>query len=150
MMPDPFCSSEAISSTIFHETRTFMLLYDIRPVVRGHALFVPKRHVTDLLSLNKEEIADMHNAFSAAIPRLLGIYSASEKSYDLTSQIGEYSGRTVPHLHFHFIPRTEDDIYQGKESSSIFEDLKLNKTHFTREDVDAEVRLLRKEFGYRQ
>jgi diadenosine tetraphosphate (Ap4A) HIT family hydrolase len=149
MSVDPFCNTDEISGTIFHKTEHFMILYDIRPVVRGHVLFIPKRHVTDLLELTGEEVGDMHRTFAHAIPKILGIYCPKEQSYDITSQIGAYSGRTVPHLHFHLLPRSKDDGYQGESSSSIYEDLKLEKTHFSRKDVDAEVYLLRKEFGYK-
>lgn len=145
---DPFCRREETRGTVFHETKHFMLLYDIRPVVRGHMLFVPKRHVEDVLELSQSEIADMHEAFRNVIPKALDIYCPADRSYDITSQIGRYSGRTIPHLHFHMLPRSRSDSYQGSAAPMIFEDLALNKTHFTAEQVASEVKLLRKAFGY--
>lgn len=148
MSLDPFCKREETRGTVFYETKHFMLLYDIRPVVRGHMLFVSKRHVEDVLELTQEEVADMHAAFRIVIPKTLDIYCPEDRSYDLTSQIGRYSGRTIPHLHFHLLPRFKSDGYQGSAASTIFEDLALNKTHFTARQIAAEVKLLRKEFSY--
>ncbi|MDE1768306.1 MAG: HIT family protein [Candidatus Micrarchaeota archaeon] len=147
-MQDPFCNEEAYSKTVFYESDYFRVLYDLRPVIRGHVLFVSKRHVTNLLELNNEEIGDLHKTFMKVIPAILKVYGATDESYDITSQIGPYSGRTVPHLHFHVLPRSRSDEYQNEEKN-IFDDLKLNRTHFGASDVETEVKKLRKEFGYK-
>lgn len=147
-MPDPFCTKELFSKTIFYESKYFMVLYDIKPVVPGHTLIVPKRHILDFLELNTEESADLHEVFDHVIPKILSIYGANENSYDMTSQIGPYSGRTVAHLHIHIVPRVKNDEYQS-ESSNVYLDIKMNKTHFTMKDVSTEVAKLRKEFGYK-
>lgn len=147
-MPDPFCTKELFSKTIFYESKYFMALYDIKPVVRGHTLIVPKRHILDFLELSSEESIDLHKVFGHVIPKVLSIYGATENSYDLTSQIGHYSGRTVAHLHIHIVPRSKNDEYQN-DSRNVYLDIKMNKTHFTIKDVGAEVARLRKEFGYK-
>ena len=147
MGSDVFCTKEQTDKTVFYESEHFLLLYDIRPVVRGHFLFVAKRHVQDIMELTEAETMDMHKTFRKVIPRMLRLYEASDNSYDMTSQIGEYSGRSIPHLHIHILPRKKDDFY-NKTGESIFEDLSLNKTHYKYADVEAEVRMLRKEFRY--
>ncbi len=146
-MADPFCTEESFGKTIFHYSKHFMVLYDIRPVVRGHILIVPKRHILDILEFSGDEAKEMHLLFEQVIPRILSIYGATQNSYDLTSQIGPYSGRSVAHLHFHILPRNKNDEYQEGDKS-IYEDIKLNKSRFTQKDVEAEVARLRKEFGY--
>lgn len=148
-MADPFCTKEAFGRTIFHESKHFMVLYDIKPVVRGHILFVPKRHVLDILEFSSDEARELHDLFHSVIPRILSIYKATENSYDITSQVGPYSGRSVAHLHMHMIPRRKEDEYQGSDSI-IYEDIKLNRTHFTEKEVETEVARLRKEFGFKQ
>lgn len=147
-LPDPFCNQAAFSRTVFWESRHFRVLYDLRPVVRGHILFVTKRHILDITELSTEEVEDLHKTFNHIIPKVLSIYNSTGGSYDLTSQIGPYSGRSVEHLHIHMIPRKKGDEYQ-KSEKNIFEDLKLNKTSFTASEVDAEIVLLRKEFGFK-
>ena len=83
MHSDPFCVRSEIDKTIFFESRHFVVLYDIKPAVRGHCLFVPKRHMTDMLELTNDEMADFHGLFQAVVPRVLKLYGASENSYDV-------------------------------------------------------------------
>jgi len=147
MPADPFCVKEQTRRTIFYESRHFMLLYDIKPVVKGHFLIVSKRHVLDLLDLTKDEIEDFHDTCKKMVPRLLSIYEATDNSYDVTSQIGPYSGRSVGHLHVHVLPRKKEDFF-NRTGKSIFQALSQNTTTFTASDVDAEVARLRKEFKY--
>lgn len=148
MSTDPFCIEEETGKSIFFESESFMVLYDIKPVVRGHILFVPKRHMLDILEMTEDEISDFHRLFAETVPRLLKVYGASGNSYDLTSQIGRYSGRSVEHLHIHVLPRRKDDMYNTSDKN-IFEDLKLNKSNFSPEDVKREVEKLRNEFRYK-
>ncbi len=149
VLEDPFCTKAATDKTIFYESKRFMVLYDIKPVVMGHCLFIPKRHVVDILELSSDELSELLKVFGLVVPRMLKLYGATENSYDLTSQIGPYSGRTVPHLHIHLLPRSKDDMYQ-REDSNIFEDIKNNRSNFSISDVDREVAKLRIEFRYKQ
>lgn len=145
---DPFCDMEQIKDRLFYRTGHFYAVYDIRPVVRGHVLFISRRHVEDIIDFSEAERKDMHDAFFYVIPRLLSIYCPEERSYDLTAQIGEYSGRTINHFHMHMIPRTKADGYQ-KRSARIYADVALNRSSFSAADVEKEVKLLRKEFRYK-
>lgn len=147
MHSDPFCVRSEIDKTIFFESRHFVVLYDIKPAVRGHCLFVPKRHMTDMLELTNDEMADFHGLFQAVVPRVLKLYGASENSYDVASQVGPYSGRSISHLHIHLLPRVKEDKYQN-ENSNIFDDIKMNRTEFSAADVENEVRRLRREFKF--
>jgi bis(5'-adenosyl)-triphosphatase len=149
MESDVFCIKEQTNKTVFYESEHIIILYDIKPVVKGHILIIPKRHIEDTLELTNEEIYDMNSVLKKVLPRILEMYGDEHRSYNISSQIGQYSGRSVPHLHIHIIPRRKDDIYQ-EPMKNIFEDLRLNKTHFTYKDVEIEVKKLRKEFGYPQ
>ena len=40
-------------------------------------------------------------------------------SYDFVAQVGPTSGRTVPHLHFHIIPRSVKDKYSMKGVNAV-------------------------------
>lgn len=145
MATDPFCSSEAVSRTIVYETEHFMALYDIKPVVSGHCMIIPKRHITDPMEMREDEWDEFHVMYKAIVPTLLRIYSDSANSYDVVSQIGPYSGRTVPHLHFHILPRRKGDRHGNV---NIYTEIEENKANFDMEHVKAQVALLRKEFGY--
>ncbi|MDE1851868.1 MAG: HIT family protein [Candidatus Micrarchaeota archaeon] len=145
---DPFCIKGKIEQQTIFESRHFYALYDIRPVVPGHCLLVPKRHVLDMMELTVAETKDFHRIAGKVIPVLLKEYSREERSYDLTAQIGPYSGRTVKHLHFHVLPRGKRDEYQ-KRNVHIYLDIESNRTNLLL-NIKEEVRKLRKALGYRQ
>lgn len=148
MVADPFCSPDEISGTIFYSSRRINLLYDIKPVVRGHVLFVTKRHVVGATELSEEEIYDIHKTLKFAVPKITRIYGDHEASYNLTVQVGRHSGRTVDHFHMHMIPRNVGDRFSRDEN--VYDAIKNNSTHFSIEDVRREVAILREEFGYKQ
>ncbi len=113
--PDVFCS-ESISKGVFYKGRHSIAVVDIAPVMPGHTLVIPTRHVLDITELSAEEMGDIHLTLKKVTPIVLRIYGDSSMSYDITSQIGEYSGMSVRHLHIHIIPRKKDDKYQSKQS----------------------------------
>jgi diadenosine tetraphosphate (Ap4A) HIT family hydrolase len=71
MSVDPFCTKSETDKTVFYESANFMVLYDIKPVVRGHCLFIPKRHVIDLPELKKHEQRELWELLCSVIPRIL-------------------------------------------------------------------------------
>ena len=114
MPTDPFCSEEAISRTRYFRSSFFYVLYDINPVLPGHSLIVPKRHVPDFVLLEKDELLDLHAVARKVIPKLVETYG-QEGSYNFTAQIGVYSGHHLDHLHFHVLPRSKNDMFQHGE-----------------------------------
>ncbi len=129
MKIDVFCD-KAIREGIFFETKHTMALYDIAPAVKGHSLIVPKRHVNSFIELTPIEITDFLKTLKVVIPVLLRLYGDESNSYNLLSQIGEFSGMSIPHLHIHLLPRRKDDLYNNAKTeiySSI--DAKKRLTH---------------------
>lgn len=112
---DAFCS-DSIKQGIFYKTAYTMAVCDRAPVIYGHSLVIPVRHVTDLTELSEEEFLDFFSMVKKVKPAILRLYGDSSNSYDMTAQMGKYSGMSVPHLHFHIIPRKKDDKYQGEEN----------------------------------
>ena len=109
-MKCPFCPKDkALKHKIF-ETASEYVIYNIRPGEnRGKCTVVPKRHVTKIRDLTDEETASLFK-----IVRLVSIvYSEKLKpppigfNYGLNE--GSIAGQTLEHLHFHIIPRYQDD-----------------------------------------
>ncbi len=111
MQDDVFCSNKIIETTFF-ETETFRAVYNIKPLIPGHSLVIPKRHVVQITELNNEELADLSNMLKLLLPRLLKAFDAD--SYNLSVNAGEHAGMVINHLHFHIVPRSPRDIMQGK------------------------------------
>ena len=74
---------------------------------KGHVLVVPIRHVDDIFDLNPPTGAEL----MAAITKIARAVRAAFKPDGLTiwSSNGNAAGQTVPHLHFHVLPRWKND-----------------------------------------
>ncbi|MEM0086940.1 MAG: HIT domain-containing protein [Candidatus Micrarchaeaceae archaeon] len=153
MSKDIFCRSDFYDQ-VYYETKFMMVAYDITPALPGHSLVIPKRHVGSIEKLSRSEAVDLYKVLRKVIPALLRIYGAN--SYVFTAQVGRYSGRSVPHLHFHLIPRSKADKYQDK-NERLYKLLKDDRAKIAyvarnreilRKRIEKDVLMLRKEFGY--
>lgn len=79
------------------------------PATRGHTLVVPNRHVADLTDLTTSEAGELgeavHRTARAARSAL------SPDGINVLQSTGKAATQTVPHVHFHVLPRwTGDDM----------------------------------------
>jgi diadenosine tetraphosphate (Ap4A) HIT family hydrolase len=145
MPNDPFCDKK-ISDTTYYENGTMRVVYDKYPVLPGHSLIIPKRHVVDFMELTEGEITDLYHAAKEVIPVILRAYSA-DGSYAMTMQIGKYAGMSVHHLHMHIIPRNSTDEYQV-DNNKIYRDIGGQRTSSGSMVIDIEVKKLRALFKH--
>ena len=111
MPPGPqecvFCSIAAgdAAAHIVFQTDKYCCIRDRYPVTDGHTLLLPKRHVRLL------EAADW-GSLTATLDRAIE-YVRSETDPDglnVGINDGPAAGQTIPHLHWHIIPRYEGDM----------------------------------------
>jgi bis(5'-adenosyl)-triphosphatase len=103
----PFCDS-ANETSVWLETPDARVLYNIAPIVPGHSLAIPRRHVASLLELSEAELAALFQTARAAVVILLREFGGA--GFDLSVQDGEAAGQTVPHVHVHIVPRKPGDL----------------------------------------
>jgi bis(5'-adenosyl)-triphosphatase len=103
----PFCSSN-IDGAKFDESENFLAIYNIAPILPGHSLIVPKRHVESLMDLDDKELNEMMMFSRDTTKILLDVFKGT--GFDWTVQEGEEAGQSVPHLHMHLIPRKPKDL----------------------------------------
>jgi len=145
---DPFCNKKSIKAQIYYETKYMNVLYNLYPVVKGHTLIVPKRHVGDLNGLSEKEAVDLIKTIRYVTPKLLRAYNA-DRSYNLVAQVGPYSGRSIEHLHLHIIPRNKYDMYSDY-NDRLYADLrKFELEKLAKHKIEPEVEKLRKIFKYK-
>lgn len=102
------CQKTILKNQKIFENEHVYVLYDYKPIIRGHCLVIPKRHVEHFQNLTAEELLDAHAAIGT-------LFEAAQKAYDASSYIllqknGKAAGQSVPHVHFHFFPRKEGDF----------------------------------------
>jgi diadenosine tetraphosphate (Ap4A) HIT family hydrolase len=100
-----FCSPQ---KNIINETALAYSIFDEFPVSKGHALIIPKRHVSNYFDMTMEE----HIATNLILNRLKEIIDNQYKpdGYNLGVNVGKMSGQTINHVHVHLIPRYKGDI----------------------------------------
>jgi len=90
------------------DTLAFM---DIMPQADGHVLIIPKEPAETLLDLSEEAaracIATTRRV-AIAVRQALG-----QPGVYVAQMSGAAAGQTVPHCHFHVIPRGPDAAYRG-------------------------------------
>ncbi len=87
---------------IVDETVMFLAIRPLNPVIEGHLLVLPRKHVRD--AGDNPDITGLAFRFAAVIA---GNYMPP--AYNLISSTGGAATQTVPHLHIHLVPRTEGD-----------------------------------------
>ena len=101
-----FCEIAAgrIPCSKVYEDDASIVFLDIRPIERGHALVVLKRHCPTLLDASAEELG----ALIGIVRRVADAMVACGlgEGFNVLQNNGAVSGQEIPHLHFHIIPRT--------------------------------------------
>lgn len=106
----PFCKiarGEDASAEIVCEGAEWVAFFPSEPATPGHTLVIPRKHVTDVWSLDYE----LGAALMSAVVRIgRAIYSAvSPGGMNLISSSGTVAEQSVFHLHLHVVPRYRDD-----------------------------------------
>jgi histidine triad (HIT) family protein len=107
----PFCdivAGDRAAFVVLDEPGVVAFL-DIHPVFPGHVLVVPRSHVDSFDDASLEVLADLAEAtqrLSRAVQAATGAAGAFIATNVRVSQ-------SIPHLHFHVVPRTRGDGLRG-------------------------------------
>ncbi|RLI78809.1 HIT family protein [Archaeoglobales archaeon] len=112
-----FCEIIAGKKDCFkiYEDENVLAFLDINPVVEGHTLVMPKRHVERLEDLSDEEAVFVLRAIKRVVKLLLKKLQAD--GYNVVVNAGRIAGQEILHLHFHVFPRKSGDggLFTPKE-----------------------------------
>ena len=104
-----FCKIMAgeIPSYTVYEDDDFKAILDIEPASKGHTLIITKNHYANLMEADDEVLAKalvVGKKIATQMKNTLGC-----PGINLLQNNGELAGQTVNHLHFHLIPRFNDE-----------------------------------------
>ncbi|MFW6014587.1 MAG: HIT family protein [Nanoarchaeota archaeon] len=90
-----------------YEDENILAFMDISPANKGHALIIPKEHYETILELPQ----DLMEKVAAGTKKVAeGVVKASGvEGFNVLVNNKKVAGQLVPHVHFHVIPRFEDD-----------------------------------------
>jgi histidine triad (HIT) family protein len=104
-----FCkiSAKQIPSMPVYEDDAVYAFLDIHPVNPGHVLVVPKKHSSGLHDADAETL---HRVIEAVQKVAKAVMEAlGTDGFNIEENNGTIAGQVIPHLHFHIVPRRQDD-----------------------------------------
>jgi histidine triad (HIT) family protein len=119
-----FCDiiDRKIPSSVVYEDENVLAILDISQVTKGHTLVMPKKHCANILEADEETVLKC-----AAVAKKLAkqiVENTKATGVNVLTNCGESAGQTVDHLHFHIIPRyDENDAITIKFNPSKEQDL---------------------------
>ena len=103
----PFCKS-GIKDLTFFENEKFIAIYNIAPIVPGHALVLPKKHITSFFDLTDTDLFEFIK-FSRSVIKILS-KAFNTEAFNWTLQEKDEAGQSIAHMHIHIIPRKPEDL----------------------------------------
>ncbi len=99
-----FCRiiSGELPSTKVHEDDLVLAIRDIAPASPTHILVLPKRHIGSALDLTEADGPLLGRVFAVAAD-LARSEDIADAGYRLVSNVGEWGGQSVDHLHLHLL-----------------------------------------------
>lgn len=104
-----FCkiANGEIPAATIYEDEDFMVILDLGPAARGHALILPKEHYANIYELDESIAAKafvLAKKMAAHMTEVLGC-----EGFNIVQNNGPLAGQTVFHFHVHLIPRYPED-----------------------------------------
>jgi histidine triad (HIT) family protein len=99
-----------------YEDDDVLAFLDITPVNPGHTLVISKSHHETLLQLPGDLACKLITVIKKITPAV--VKSVEAEGFNLCQNNGSVSGQVVGHVHFHIIPRFDNDghkLWSGKE-----------------------------------
>lgn len=90
-------------SQIFFESSLSLAIVNLKPIVPGHVLVLPKRVVPRLSQLTTDEHSDLFNSVREVSNTFEPFYKAD--AFNIAVQDGKEAGQSVYHVHVHILPR---------------------------------------------
>jgi len=99
-----FCKIAAgkMDTDFIYQDEQVVVFEDINPKAPVHLFIVPKKHISDLNSLETEDSELIGHIYQIA-KQMAAEYDIAESGYRLVSNCGDDGGQTVYHIHFHLL-----------------------------------------------
>lgn len=104
----PYCTLPEIQERKIIENELAFAFLGNMPIVPGHTLVVPKRHVAKYEDLNEEEMQAIENLRVKMLSTLAKTFDS--KGFNFAWNDEKLAGQSVPHFHLHIVPRKEGDV----------------------------------------
>ena len=117
-----FCkiANKEIPATVVFEDDDLLVFMDIGPIIKGHALVIPKKHYDPVTKTPDDLLAKLHlTAKRIAQAQMNGL---GADGVNIMQNNGTAAGQEVPHIHVHVIPRFEGDGHHWNWNAKKYDD----------------------------
>jgi len=99
-----FCRIVAgeLPATTVHSDDELIAIRDIAPRSPTHILILPREHIVSAADLTEEDGPLLGNVFATAVA-LARSEGIADRGYRIVTNVGQWGGQTVDHLHFHLM-----------------------------------------------
>ncbi len=106
-----------------YENENVIAFLDLNPVVKAHTLVVPKKHFTNVLDCEEDYLFEIMKV----VKKISNHYKTKLncQGINILNASGKAAQQSVFHLHFHILPRYDDD------QINVFP-----KTNYQKEDLE--------------
>lgn len=102
-----------IPSVKVYEDDEVLAFLDAAPFSRGHSLVIPKKHFENIYEIDEESLKKVIVSSKNISVKIKNALSAD--GIRISQSNGVVAGQAVFHIHFHIIPRYQDDGLQFDE-----------------------------------
>ncbi|MEM4326221.1 MAG: HIT family protein [Candidatus Pacearchaeota archaeon] len=95
------------------ENKDFLAFLDIKPVVEGHTLLIPKKHFNTIMDLDKDTSQKYIEVIKEVARIIIKKYNA--EGFNCSVNNGKVAGQIINHVHFHILPRKRREEKNKKE-----------------------------------
>ncbi len=89
-------------SEIVYEDDKVLAFENIRPLAPVHVLVVPKKHISTVNDINKED-KELLGHMWAVMKEVAANKNVKEEGYKVAVNVGEGGGQEIFHLHYHLL-----------------------------------------------
>jgi histidine triad (HIT) family protein len=94
------------SYKVYEDEHTFVFLSN-QPVTRGHSIVIPKIHAENIYDVSTESLAHIFSTVKKVSLAIKETLSPVGINIHQNNEVG--AGQAVFHIHFHIIPRYDND-----------------------------------------
>ena len=93
-----------------YEDKKIIAFLDVNPMVKGHTLVIPKKHYENLFDCKDKILEKMIKATQKIATHYKEKLDCT--GVNIMNASGKSAEQSVFHIHFHIIPRIDDDGYK--------------------------------------
>lgn len=99
-----FCkiAQKKVPAKILYEDEKVIAFEDIHPLAPVHVLIIPKKHISSVAEIEKEDVELMGKIIFVA-KKISENLNISKDGYKLLFRVGSFGGQEINHIHLHLL-----------------------------------------------